>query len=321
VNLYSIVVISSIISVILTKLFIIDFSKRGKVVIDYYKYDMHKIPTGGGFAIAFAVYLTILFIHIFQLIEIEPVDVVSVAIISVFGLFGVLDDIIDIRRPIKIFLPVLFPLPLVFLYDVYQLQLPLAGTVDLGILLPFVIIPVYIMVTANLVNMHSGFNGLASGLSAIILGFLFFKAILRGAPNLGFIATIFGATAGFFWFEKYPSKIFLGNIGSMLVGSAIGIAIVTTGFYVAGFVMLIPHTINFLLYVYWRVRRVLNPEDERYRKAKFGKLREDGTIEAPNPLTLKWVLPYYFRVKEWQVTLCMFALTTFFCVIALFIPY
>jgi UDP-N-acetylglucosamine--dolichyl-phosphate N-acetylglucosaminephosphotransferase len=69
------------------------------------------------------------------------------------------------------------------------------------------------------------------------------------------------------------------------------------------------------------VRRVLNPEDERYRKAKFGKLREDGTIEAPNPLTLKWVLPYYFRVKEWQVTLCMFALTTFFCVIALFIPY
>lgn len=317
---YHVVIVSAVLSLIFTKIFITDFYRRGKVVTDYYKLDLPDVPTGGGFGIIFSVYLTIL---IFRLVrgdfEARLLDITSAAIITMFGLFGVLDDIVDIGRSIKIFLPLIFSLPLFLFYTPYPLQLPLIGVVDS--IIPFIVVPIYVMVVANLVNMHSGFNGLASGLSTILLAFLLIKAVMANAENLTFIAAVFGATAGFFWFEKYPSKIFLGNIGSMLVGSAIGIAIVTTGFYVAGFVMLIPHTVNFLMYVYWRVKRVLNPEDERYKKVKFGKVREDGTLEVPNPLTLKWVLPYYYKVKEWQAVLCMYTLTIVFCIIALFIPY
>ena len=56
--------------------------------------------------------------------------------------------------------------------------------------------------------------------------------------------------------------------------------------------MLIPHTVNLLLYVYWRVMYRLHPGDWKWRLEKFGKVRADGTQEVPNPLTLKWVLPY-----------------------------
>jgi UDP-N-acetylglucosamine--dolichyl-phosphate N-acetylglucosaminephosphotransferase len=88
--------------------------------------------------------------------------------------------------------------------------------------------------------------------------------------------------------------------------------IVTQGFIISGFIMLIPHTLNFLLYVYWRVKK--------YPAVKFGRIRDDGTLEVPNPLTLKWVLPYYFRVSEKQAGYTMFALTGLFCLAGFFVP-
>jgi UDP-N-acetylglucosamine--dolichyl-phosphate N-acetylglucosaminephosphotransferase len=78
--------------------------------------------------------------------------------------------------------------------------------------------------------------------------------------------------------------------------------------------MLIPHTVNFLLYVYWRLR------PKQYPIAKFGKIREDGTLDVPNPLTLKWVLPYYFPMTERQGANVMYALTGIFCIIGFMIP-
>ncbi|MFH0861087.1 MAG: hypothetical protein V1921_07790 [Candidatus Altiarchaeota archaeon] len=33
-----------------------------------------------------------------------------------------------------------------------------------------------------------------------------------------------------------------------------------------------------------------------YPHVKFAKLREDGTIEPPNKLTLKYIVTHYFRV-------------------------
>ena len=76
--------------------------------------------------------------------------------------------------------------------------------------------------------------------------------------------------------------------------------------------MLIPHTVNFLMYVYWKIKK--------YPAVKFGKVREDGTLEVPNPLTLKWVLPYYYRLTEKQATYAMFLLTSVFCILGILLP-
>ena len=78
---------------------------------------------------------------------------------------------------------------------------------------------------------------------------------------------------------------------------------------VYGVIILIPHIANFLMYVYWRVKRV--------QDSKFGRIREDGTLDVPNPLTLKWVLPYYSRMTEQQATYIMYGLTVMFGVIGL----
>ncbi|MFO7619362.1 MAG: hypothetical protein R6W91_06905 [Thermoplasmata archaeon] len=39
----------------------------------------------------------------------------------------------------------------------------------------------------------------------------------------------------------------------------------------------------------------------------------------PNRLTLKWVLPYHFRMTEVQVVYSMYMLTLVFCVLGLFV--
>ena len=108
--------------------------------------------------------------------------------------------------------------------------------------------------------------------------------------------------------------------GSGGIGAAIGAALVVQHYLFAGIIMLFPHIINFLMYLYWRIQHKRHPDDEKWKIVKWGRVREDGTLEVPNRLTLKWVLPYYFRMTEQQATYAMYLLTTVFCVLALFVP-
>jgi UDP-N-acetylglucosamine--dolichyl-phosphate N-acetylglucosaminephosphotransferase len=286
-------------------------AKKGLVVRDYYKKGNKMVPTSGGIAIMFAVLFSISIDEIFY--HFDPTNFIVLNVIMLFSLFGILDDMIDIGRPSKLLLMYYCSYPLMQYATHSEVLFPLIGHVDLGIFYSQLIVPTYVLVATNLVNMHSGFNGMSSGLSVIVLISLIIKSFMSGSiDNIMAIIAITGATLGFHLFERYPSRIFWGNIGSLTVGAAIGVMIVMQGFIVSGFIMLLPHTINFLMYVYWRIKK--------YPQVKFGKLRDDGTLAVPNALTLKWVLPYYKRVTERQATYAMYAVTAVFSIIGIIIP-
>jgi len=301
--------------------------KRGTVTIDYYKRDSRKIPTRGGVVILAVVFLLFGVATIFEHlpvpvpIHVSGVDWAILIVAGLFGAFGIVDDFVDVGRPVKIFMLFFFSYRLIFEIESTMVTVPFIGSFDFGAFYLFLIVPIYVLVAANLVNMHSGFNGLASGLSAIVLAFLLVKFIIAGCEGVFILSCMLGATLGFMWYNRYPARIFWGNIGSLSLGAAIGAAIVVSGFLVSGFIMLIPHTTNFLMYAYWRLMHRRHPEDRRWKIEKFGKVREDGTLVVPNRLTLKWVLPYYYKMTEKQAVLAMYALTIPFCVAALFIPY
>ncbi|AKG92441.1 UDP-N-acetylmuramyl pentapeptide phosphotransferase/UDP-N-acetylglucosamine-1-phosphate transferase [Geoglobus ahangari] len=294
------------------------FVEKGVVVPDYYKNHIRYVPTSGGLSVLLAFYtpLFLALTGIFPL-NVSLPEVTAAFIIALYGLFGLLDDLIDVGRISKVILPPMFAIPIAFVAE--EGWAPVVGSID-GALL-FVVAPVYVMVVANLINMHSGFNGMASGLTSLLLGTLLVKTLLTGKGSILVTSAMLGALIAFLYYNWYPSRIFDGNIGAFTMGSVVGLGIVLGGFYVSGFIMLIPHTVNFLMYVYWRIMRFLRPHDKRYELVKFGRVRKDKTIEAPNPYTLKWVLPYYFRVTERQIVLAMYALTGFFCAVSLFIPY
>jgi UDP-N-acetylglucosamine--dolichyl-phosphate N-acetylglucosaminephosphotransferase len=290
-------------------------SENGHVVKDMYKKQMPNIPTNGGLPILLMAIFSLSILTLFYAKNITPINYTIIVVVVLFALFGILDDMVNIGRPAKLILLYYCSYPLIPFITTTFVFFPLIGSTDLSIIYLQIIIPTYVPVVANLVNMHSGINGLAPGLSFIILATLVLKTYFFGnIYNALFIVCLTGAVAAYFLFEKYPSRVFWGNIGALSVGAAIGCMIVTQGFIISGFIMLIPHTINFLQYVYWRLNI------KKYPIAKFGKVRDDGTLEVPNPLTLKWILPYYFRMTERTAGYCMYGVTTLFCAIAFFYP-
>lgn len=307
-----------ILTLVLTPYFIRKFKESGIVVLDYYKKNKPEVPTKGGLIILFVTLVSISIGGILSFFTDLPQSTFTFSIATVltlFGLSGILDDLVNIGRPAKLISLYFFSFPLIHLISTSSIDFPLIGSIDFGIFYAVAVIPIYVMVTANLVNMHSGFNGLASGTSLIILVTLLAKSVIvypNQVDNLFALICIISATLAFFWYNRYPSRMFWGNIGALTVGSAIGIFIVIQGFIISGFIMLIPHTINFLMYVYWRIKR--------YPQTKFGEIRDDGTIKVPNRLTLKWFFAYYKRLTEKQATYIMYLLTAVFCAISFFIP-
>jgi UDP-N-acetylglucosamine--dolichyl-phosphate N-acetylglucosaminephosphotransferase len=288
---------------------------HGFVGRDMYKPDRPKVAINGGLILLLIAIFSMSIISLFYSKHIPPENHAMIMVIVLFALFGLVDDMIDIGRSAKLILLYYCSYPLIPFVPVIPLQIPFIGPLDLNILYLQLLIPTFVPVVANLVNMHSGFNGLAPGLSLLVLTTLLVKTWFFGdIYKVLFIICLTGALAAYFLFEKYPAQIFWGNVGALSVGAAIGATCVIQGFIVSGFVMLIPHTVNFLMWIYWKLNMKRVPFE------KFGKIREDGTLEVPNRFTLKWVLPSYIRLTERQSALAMFGLTGIFCVVGFFIP-
>ena len=58
--------------------------------------------------------------------------------------------------------------------------------------------------------------------------------------------------------------------------------------------------------------KYLNSDNEHQ---KFGSVTEDGKINAPNFLTLKWFPAYFFKADEYYSVIMMYFVTLSFCAI------
>jgi len=310
---------------------------------DMYKIDKPFIPTNCGIILVFTSFLAISLVpfisrsvNFFYEVPIENSNLYDVhfaflLVVSVYALYGLVDDLVDIGRVLKLILPIAFSFPLVSVisistfwipyYGVFNLESIIISEVSYSDIFRLIIIPIYVMVVANLVNMHSGYNGLQSGLSIILILSICFKAYEDNSlANIFPVFGILGAMMAFLIFNKYPSRAFEGNIGSLFFGSTIGVLIVIQKYWWFGVFILLPHTLNFLLWILWLILMKRRPEeyvgsDGKHRK--FGVVREDGTIEVPNRLTLKWIPNYYFKFTEQQSTFSMYIITIFFCMTGL----
>lgn len=158
------------------------------------------------------------------------------------GIVGLLDDIINIkgagggvaglRSSIKFLLIVLLGLFLGWFFyyklGVSSIHIPFIGDFNLG----WFIIPVFaftVVATGNAVNISDGLDGLAGGLVAISYGAFGIIAIFQSQFLVaGFCFTVLGALLSYLWFNIYPARFFMGDVGSFSLGASLGVVAMMT---------------------------------------------------------------------------------------------
>lgn len=157
------------------------------------------------------------------------------------GLVGFLDDYLIILRrkneglspKQKLFGQFVVALLMTVLVGQYfgtSIVIPFANfNWDMGLLYyPFMVF--FILAIANGVNLTDGLDGLAGTVTFFNMGFFALSAMGLGMSSLasaGF--ALCGGLVGFVFYNKYPAKVFMGDLGSLALGGAIAAIAMMTG--------------------------------------------------------------------------------------------
>lgn len=158
------------------------------------------------------------------------------------GLVGLLDDIINIRGSgkgvaglrsnIKFLMIAALGIALGWWFfernGVSSMHIPFLGDWSVG----WWIIPIFafaVVATGNAVNISDGLDGLAGGLLAVSYGAFGIIGLLQGQEALAiFCFTVVGALLSYVWFNIYPARFFMGDVGSFSLGAALGVVAMLT---------------------------------------------------------------------------------------------
>lgn len=158
------------------------------------------------------------------------------------GIVGLLDDIINIRgagkgvaglrSSLKFTLITLIGVALGWFFFVKlgydSVHLPFVGDLTLG----WLIVPLFVLAvvaTSNAVNISDGLDGLAGGLLSMSFGAFGVIALFQGHFLLsGFCFTVVGALLAYLWFNIYPARFFMGDVGSFAFGTSLGVVAMLT---------------------------------------------------------------------------------------------
>ena len=131
---------------------------------------------------------------------------------------------------------------------------PFLKGVSLQVGLGFVVLSYFVIVgSSNAVNLTDGLDGLAILPTVLVGGALGIFAYLSGhatfaqylfipyIPGVGeliiFCGALVGAGLGFLWFNTYPAQVFMGDVGALALGAALGLVAVAVRQEIVLFIM------------------------------------------------------------------------------------
>jgi phospho-N-acetylmuramoyl-pentapeptide-transferase len=231
----------------------LDFQNQRTPIFDKFHKQKSGTPVGGGLLIILSV--IIMFALLFPILKIskifistnyqitKEISVLFFTFIS-FGLLGLYDDIMKffgfkntgffgLRMVHKLFLQLfLSSLISIYLYAVLGINfiyIPFFGPISLGLFF----IPVSILIItgfSNFFNITDGLDGLSCGLLMISLfAFWFLSNSSLDTPISIFLALWIGSLIAFLYFNIYPARIWLGDVGALSFGATIAVIALILG--------------------------------------------------------------------------------------------
>ncbi len=231
----------------------LDFQNKRTPVFDKFHSQKSGTPVGGGILIILSV--SLMFLLILPILKISRIyvsqnynlasetQIIFFTFLS-FGLLGLYDDILkffDIRKTgffglrmkhkllLQLFLATIISLLIYIKLQINFIYIPFLGPINLGIL--FLPISIFFIVSfANFFNITDGLDGLSSGLLIIAL---FAFSVLAGSsldtPVSIFLSLWIGALIAFLYFNVYPARIWLGDVGALSFGATLAVIALILG--------------------------------------------------------------------------------------------
>lgn len=228
-----------------------------------------RTPEGGGLLILTITCLIFAFILPslkrlgFEITHVYPINdeinIIFFTFIS-FGLLGLYDDVVKffeldresgytgIKTRYKFLIQIILGLiigAMMFInLGVDIIHIPFFGVIHFGFW--FIPMAAFLIVTfANAVNITDGMDGLASGLLMISLfGFLLLSTSVLDTPLSVFIALWLGGLIAFLYFNVFPARLFLGDVGALAFGAAFATVGILTGKVVALMIIGLPFLVD-----------------------------------------------------------------------------
>ncbi len=282
----NIVLVSILVSFIVTLIVLPHWIKKcrqiGLMWDDMNKFDRPKVAASGGVIVIMGFVLSILVYIAIRTVVISG-DGISLkifallSIILILAIVGLVDDLLGwkhggLSAKLRIFLALMASIPLIVINaGNHIVGVPFFGLVDLGIIYTLVLIPIGIAGATTTYNFLAGFNGLETSQGIIILSFLSFVSYKTGSRWLALVGLCMVASLlVFYFFNRYPAKVFPGDILTYSIGALIAAMAILGNFEKIALFVFIPYIIETIL----KLRGGL-------KKQSFGVPQSDGSLELP----------------------------------------
>jgi len=284
---------------------------------DVHKVSKSEIPEMCGLAILLGLTIGALsYVLLFPSAVRETAAFIGTLLIA--GFIGFVDDLRPLSARIKPLLTAFACLPILLLgtYTPFPV-IPLLGPVRLTIVYPVLLIPIAIAVTSNAVNMMDVMNGSMAGtvgiISLAVTAILFISC--KTTPAV-LSAGLLAAMLAFYYFNRYPAKVFGGDTGSLGVGAALGALSILGRIEAVMIVALIPHIMN----AFYGLASVRGLRERREIRQRPTMLLDDGKLEASAekraPITLTRLILAKGPLGEREIVQGMMFLTAVSSILA-----
>jgi UDP-GlcNAc:undecaprenyl-phosphate GlcNAc-1-phosphate transferase len=316
ITIYGIIVsaISFLIVFFITPAFIEYLTRKGRVVVDYHKPGKPMVPRPAGPVLLIGIVISEIILY-FLILDVKIISVLLTTIIAF--IIGYIDDLKTMPGWFKPAALILAAIPIIVLGthgNYLGLIFDSAFIPILYILLILSIIPI----VGNTINSIDVFNGVASGFIIITMIPLLVSVILFSNTNVFLIGLplLFGCIA-MYQYHKFPSKIFLGDSGTLLLGSMYaGISIVGNS-EIIGVIALLPAVMNSFLFLS-SVKKIVEHREVKTRPVTIcDDFRLMASKDNSAPATLVRLILARGPLSEQEIITRIFILATFSSVLAI----
>jgi UDP-N-acetylmuramyl pentapeptide phosphotransferase/UDP-N-acetylglucosamine-1-phosphate transferase len=296
---------------------LLSFLRNTFIKAGYYGRDVHKpgqpkVAEMGGIASSIVVLSLVLALYFLLPSEARQFDLVLAFVFLYYFLLGLVDDLLVLPGKVKLFGTLFGGVLADFLGTFLRVSfydprpyLPFIGQIHGIFFLYPLLIPVGLAVTSNAYNMYDVYNGTLTFASMLTFALLGVLVLFADVARFSALVSIFsficsGASAGLYLLNRYPSKFFIGDAGSLSLGAAVGMIAIMGRLEVVAMVAIMPMLMNGFL-SFGSVGKIF----ERHQIRERPVIVQNGLIsanpKAGAPMSLANILASKTPLTEKQI--------------------